>query len=95
MPEDNVKDSNLEVDGNKRTIAYSMKLVNGVYNRLIEVFARQIKEVEIDEYMMGWNDAFKAVIEMVRSCKYTKDDYLNTIREGEAADETATDSVQV
>lgn len=95
MPEDNVKDSNEVTTDNKRTVAYSMKLVNGVYSKLIEQFTKQIKDIEIDEYVMGWNDAFKAVVKMIESCKYTKEDYLNTIKEGDEADETATDSVQV
>jgi hypothetical protein len=86
VPEDNVKDSKLEVEGNNRTIAYSMKLVNGVYSKLIEQFTKQIKDIEIDEYVMGWNDAFNAVVKMIESCKYTKEDYLNLINEGDEAD---------
>ena len=65
MQEEAVKDS--ELSEKTKSIAYSMKLVNGVYTRLIDVFSMQIKEVETDEYITGWNDAFKAVIKMVQS----------------------------
>ncbi len=88
MPEDTVKDSKQTQQEKDMTVAYSMKLVNGVYNKLINVFTMQIKEDEIDEYIMGWNDAFKAVVNMVESCKYTKEDYLNLIKKEDDADET-------
>lgn len=93
MPEDNVKHSKWEEGDKKRSIAYSMKLVNGVYNKLIEVFAKQVQHIDNEEYTRGWNAAFTSAVEMIRSCKYTKDDYLNLIREEDDADETATDSI--
>jgi hypothetical protein len=91
VPEDTVrgcKDPTVESE-KRRSIAYSMKLVNGVYNKLIEVFEKQIKE-ETDEYVMGWNDAFKAVVAMTEACKYTKEDYIKmTQKEDDADDKTA------
>jgi hypothetical protein len=69
-----------------------MKLVNGVYNKMIEVFAMQIREAN-DEYDRGWNDGFTTAIQMTKACKYTKDDFLEMIREDDDADETAPDSV--
>ena len=88
MQEDTVKNS--ELSEKTRSIAYSMKLVNGVYSRLIEAFKMQIKEAEDNEYVMGWNDAFKAVVEMTKSCKYTKKDFLEMVAEhADDSNETA------
>lgn len=79
VPEDNVKDS--KDRDKKRSIAFSMKLVNGVYNKLIEVFRMQIQEEKDDDYVRGWNDAFTTVIQMTMACKYTKKDYMEMIKD--------------
>lgn len=80
MQEDTVKDSNEWTD-RARSIAYSMKLVNGVYDKLIEVFEFQIKEEDGEDYTRGWNDAFSAVVQMTAACKYTKEDYKEMMNE--------------
>ena len=64
-----------------RSLAYSMKLVNGVYDKLIEVFSMQIRTDIEDEYTKGWNDGFMAACEMTKACKYTKDDFLEMLEE--------------
>ncbi len=80
MQEDTVKDSN-ETEDKARTIAYSMKLVNGVYSKLIEVFAMQIREEDGEDYTRGWNDAFSTVVQMTQACKYTAADFKEMMNE--------------
>jgi hypothetical protein len=92
VQEEAVKGS--ELSEKVKSIAYSMKLVNGVYGRLIEVFEMQVKEAENDEYTMGWNDAFKAAANMTDQCKYTKEDFFRMMSEqGDDSDEATANSV--
>jgi hypothetical protein len=58
-----------------------MKLVNGVYNKLIEVFSMQLQEEADDDYIRGWNDAFGTAMQMTAACKYTKEDFLEMIHD--------------
>jgi hypothetical protein len=87
VPEDSAKDSKRD---KARSIAFSMKLVNGVYNKLIEVFGMQLQEENGEDYIRGWNDALNAAITMTRACKYTKKDYKEML-----LNETTGDNVQV
>jgi hypothetical protein len=68
--------------GKAESIAYSMKLVNGVYNKLIAVLQMQLRE-DYDEFTRGWNSGLTAAIGMIQTCKYTKDDYLKMMQEDE------------
>ena len=87
MQEDSAKDSNKD---RIRSIAFSMKLVNGVYNKLIEVFGMQLQEENGEDYIRGWNDALNAAITMTRACKYTKKDFKKKKK-----NEATGDNVQV
>jgi len=66
-----------------KSIAYSMKLVNGVYSKLIDVFGMQLRDEADDDYIRGWNDAVTTVIAMTGACKYTKEDYMEMVNESE------------
>ena len=88
MQEEAVKDS--ELSEKTKSIAYSMKLVNGVYSRLIEAFEMQVKEDGIDEWTEGWNAAVSGLVSMTKRCKYTKEDFLKMVAEHASdSDETA------
>jgi len=69
-----------------------MKLVNGVYSRLMQMFALQIREEIEDEYARGWNDAISMVIQFTHACKYTKEDLLDMLEESDGSEhETSRD----
>lgn len=65
-----------------KSVAYSMKLVNGVYQRLMEMYALQVRTEVEDEYARGWNDAISMVLQFTHACKYTKEDFLDMMEEG-------------
>lgn len=91
MPEDTARKPSLS---RAESIGYSMKLINGVYNKMIEVFKMQLREDETDEFTKGWNGALTAAIGMTTACKYTKEDFLEMIQESDA-NETAGSEVPV
>lgn len=81
MSEDIANDYNWK--DKARSVAYSMKLVNGIYKKLIEMFALQMRTEIEDEYARGWNDAISMVIQFTHACRYTKEDFLDLMEEGD------------
>lgn len=87
-----------EEDQAKYQFAMSMKLINNLYDKLMQRVAIMIHEGDDDvlgqpqQYELGWNNACESFIQLMHSMKYTIEDLDGYVKEYMDGEKEGTDS---